>query len=53
MRPSVTNRSTLLAAFAVLLVVAAMVAFVVGELLVAGFFMLATSFVIYLRETSD
>lgn len=43
--------STLYAVVAVLLVALALVAFVAGELLVAGFFLLCTSFAIYLRET--
>lgn len=43
--------STLFAALAVVLVAAAVVAFVAGELLVAGVLMLATTFAIYLRET--
>lgn len=45
------QRSTILAAVAVLLVVVALVAFVARLYLVAGVCMLATSFVIYLRET--
>ena len=43
--------STGLAALAVLLVAVALLAVVVGEPLVAGVCMLATAFVIFMRET--
>lgn len=45
------DQATLFAGLAVLLVALAVVAFVAGELLVAGVLMLATTFAIYLRET--
>ena len=51
MAPSLPSRSTLFAGLAVALVALAVIAVVAGELLVAGVFMLATTFVIYLRET--
>lgn len=45
------DQSTLLAGLAVVLTVVALVAFLADVLLVAGVCMLATSLVIYLRET--
>lgn len=45
------DESTLLAGLIVVLIAAALVAFVAGRLLVAGVLMLATSFTIYVRET--
>jgi hypothetical protein len=49
----VSYRSTGLAVLAVVLVVVAIVAVLARQPLVAGVCMLATAFVIYLRETGD
>ena len=45
------DQSTLLAGLAVVLAAVGVLAFALDQLLVAGVFMLATSFAIYLRET--
>lgn len=46
-----SHRSTFLAGLAVVLILVAILAVLVGEVLIAGLCMLGTTFTIYLRET--